>query len=138
MKLTLEIEGRPVPQARAQTTRNGTFYPKASHHYRAQLKQLAWLAAKQQGWEFGYTGKVELRCVVSLTTPAKRGDATNYAKQIEDALQDAGVIKNDKQIVAPAPLVLNGQERDFCWAQLSPITDAELQDRATRWMTEAD
>ena len=96
------------------------------------------LAAKQQGWPIGYKGKCELRMVISLTTPAKRGDATNYAKQVEDAIEAAGLVANDNQIVAPAPLVLNGQAEDYLWAQLVPITDAALEDRATRWMLEAE
>ena len=136
--MIVRVEGRPVPQARAQTTRNGTFYPPASSHYRAVLKQALWLAAKQQGWPMGYKGKCELRMVISLTTPAKRGDATNYAKQVEDAIEAAGLVANDNQIVAPAPLVLNGQAEDYLWAQLVPITDAALEDRATRWMLEAE
>ena len=138
MKLTARIEGRPVPQARAQTTVNGTFYPPASRHYRAVVKQAVWLAAKQQGWEFGYRGKVELQQVISLVTPAKRGDATNYGKQVEDAIESAGLVVNDNQIVAPAPLVLNGQAEDFLWLCLKPISDEALLDRATQWMLEGD
>jgi len=137
VQIIARVEGRPVPQARHATTVHGNFYPKASSHYRAVLKQAFWLAAKQQGWQFGYKGKCELRMVVSLTTPAKRGDATNYAKQVEDAIEVAGLIANDNQIVAPAPLVLNGQAEDFLWCDLRPISETELLDRAQAWMLEA-
>lgn len=136
--MIVRVDGRPVPQARHATTVHGNFYPKASAEYRKVLKQAFWIAAKQQGWEFGYKGKCELRMVISLTTPAKRGDATNYAKQVEDAIEAAGLVANDNQIVAPAPLVLNGQAEDYLWAQLVPITDAALEDRATRWMLGAE
>ena len=144
MKLTARIEGRPVPQARAQTTVNGTFYPKASREYRDSVKWAVVVAAKRQGWPMKYNGKVELQMVISLTTPARRGDATNYAKQVEDAIQGktlakgAGLIVDDNQIVAPAPLVLNGQAEDFLWLCLRPISDEALLDRATQWMLEAE
>jgi len=32
-----------------------------------------------------------------------RGDADNYLKAVQDAMQDAGIIVNDKQIEAPLP-----------------------------------
>jgi len=144
MKLIAKIAGRPVPQARAQTTVNGTFYPKASREYREDVKWMVTRRARELGWPMQYKGKVELQMVISLTTPARRGDATNYAKQVEDAIQGktlakgAGLIVDDNQVVAPAPLVLNGQAEDFLWLCLKPISDEALLDRATQWMLEAE
>jgi len=138
MRVIVRVEDRPVPQKRARVTRNGTYYDLDSDAYRKVLKQAFWIAAKQQGWPMGYKGKCELRMVVSLTTPAKRGDATNYGKQIEDAIEAAGLVVNDNQIVAPAPLVLNGQAEDFLWCDLRPISETELLDRAQAWMIGAD
>jgi Holliday junction resolvase RusA-like endonuclease len=136
--MQVRVEGRPVPQKRPRVTVNGTYYDRDSTAYRKALTQACWLAAKQQGWLPGYKGKCELRMVVSLVLPAKRGDASNYQKQVEDAIADAGLVANDNQIVAPAVLVLNGQATDYLWCDLRPISEASLLDRAQAWLLEVD
>lgn len=89
------LKGKPVPQARARTTKRGTFYPKASAEYR---KALTWAMRSADNWAHGtddarLTGP--LRVDVEVAGARANSDLDNYAKMALDALQDAGVIASD-------------------------------------------
>ena len=85
-----EIEGQPVPQGRAKVTRFGTYYGKRSTAYRHDLTTLL-----RGLWE----GKPALTDTVAVTLTlaglSPRADLDNSAKNVMDALVDAGVLFDD-------------------------------------------
>ncbi|MBC7340841.1 MAG: RusA family crossover junction endodeoxyribonuclease [Clostridia bacterium] len=88
------VPGRPVPAARM--TQRGKWTSRARRSL-AYQEAVAW-AAKAAGVPV-LSGPVCLTARFYLCGQ-RRGDLSNYLKAVEDGLQYAGVIPNDRQIVA--------------------------------------
>ena len=73
----------------------GSRRPILSEEYRA-WKQEAAQVLKYDGFPFQLTGRVVVH--LYFTFPTQAGDLGNRIKAVEDALQDAGVIENDRDI----------------------------------------
>ena len=106
----LRIPMRAVPKKRPVVTRNGTFMPKP---YVAAKEQFADELKAQGVVTEQYAGNVEISVVfdtdefwvklepVDEEKPKhmRQSDIDNVCGFVLDALQDAGVIKNDAQVV---------------------------------------
>lgn len=87
------VPGRPVPAQRM--TQRGKFLPKAKRalEYQKLVALCAWRAKAPQ-----FSGWVRLTCRFWFRN-ARHGDLSNLIKAIEDGLQYAGVLRNDRQVV---------------------------------------
>ena len=108
-KLALEFTFpfAPVPASRPRVTTRGTFTPK---RYRDFKKALALALFKEFGfwaWDIPPVGHKERSkylkthrygLVVDAYLDKDTGDWDNYGKCVSDALEQAGIIANDKQI----------------------------------------
>lgn len=81
---------KPRPQVRPRTTRRGTFYPKASTDYRNLLIQHFSIAHRNRG-PLNPPVSLHLR----ICGPHRSSDLSNHLKMVEDALVDAGVLRDD-------------------------------------------
>ncbi|MEM9770009.1 MAG: RusA family crossover junction endodeoxyribonuclease [Cyanobacteria bacterium P01_D01_bin.73] len=97
MTYSFTLTGAITPKARPRVTRNGTFMPRKYREWKTQAitsLQLQWSNAppisEPVGIEILLTGK-----------HPRRGDSDNVAGAILDALQDAGVLKNDNLKAVP-------------------------------------
>ena len=90
LRFSCTVPGTPVPQGRVRIPRWGKpYYPARSKAHRALLVAAFSIAWKQPALE----GPVRVRVEV-YGAPAN-SDLDNHAKQVMDALQEAGVIKSD-------------------------------------------
>jgi len=114
---SITIQGRPVPASRPRVTRRGTFNAPAYDAW----KRDATLLCRSRWHEQAITLAVAVSVEVTLPRPKSkprspsthalywhptedyplptRGDVDNYAKGALDALQQAGVIADDRQVV---------------------------------------
>lgn len=93
-RISFTVPGRPVPAARM--TRRGKWTSRAKRSL-AYQEVVAWAARAARVPVL--TGPVCLTAKIYVYG-RRRGDLSNYIKSLEDGLQYAGVIPNDKQIVA--------------------------------------
>lgn len=93
MKYLLVIPGRPVPAARMTKRSKWTRRARRSLEYQ---ETVAWYARAARIPTL--SGPVTLTAKIYLYGK-KRGDLSNYIKSLEDGLQYAGVLKNDRQII---------------------------------------
>ena len=103
-KFSCWLPGEPVPQARPKVTRRGhVYYPAKSAAYRKRIAGLLKLGRK--GRET-MPGPLKVYLTFCRTRPKSnkskwptvKPDIDNLAKQVIDALMDAGVIYDDGQI----------------------------------------
>ena len=91
-KIVFTVPGRPVPKARARTTRAGKSYtPKATKEYEKKVKICA-LAARKKAKGKLFLGRVGIN-IAAYRSDKRRYDLSNIVKSIEDALN--GVIYED-------------------------------------------
>ena len=121
-RLSTAVRSRPVPWARTATVRSPRGGPDrriTPHRYRTWKRSAVEILAGAAGWRtFDPASALEVEITVypdGVTvdlSPTRfdlgyldrraglRGDIDNYAKAVLDALQDADVIADDRQIVA--------------------------------------
>lgn len=92
--ITLTIPGHPIPKARM--THKGRFSDRAQTTLQYQ-EYIAWHAIQQAGRKV-LKGNIRGTFRIYVYDYNKRGDLKNYIAGIEDGLQYAGLIPNDKQI----------------------------------------
>lgn len=101
----------PRPRAGARNVYNKTEYTEYKKALATMFKSAfldLWVEATQ-AFKYDDKGKAAymkanryfMICEFFCSSP--RGDADNYLKAVQDAMQDAGIIVNDKQIEAPLP-----------------------------------
>lgn len=90
----LEHRGTPVPQGRARHCQYGVYYPPTSVRHREELKA-AFLADKEEYENVEFPLQGEVRVVIALSGPRVNSDLDNHAKQVLDAVVDAGVLDDD-------------------------------------------
>jgi len=91
VKIEFTFPGEPIPASRPRLSRWGAFTPKRYAEYkRAFAKALRGLAM--------LTGDLKLT-MCFYRSNKRKVDIDNLMKATMDALQDAGVIENDAQIV---------------------------------------
>ena len=106
------IELHPIPKARPRVTKNGTFMPRDYTQWKQDFEKLA---RQQVGHIPTITHNVELvvtfhpdHLVVELYDMADRdrpkglrkADIDNLVGSVMDALQDARIINDDRQVVS--------------------------------------
>lgn len=96
--MTYVIEGPPlsINHAKAAVTVRGKLRMITTARARAWKLAATWTLKAQKGTTPTITGPCDVSIEVYLKTTA--GDADNYAKATLDALQDAGIIANDRQV----------------------------------------
>ena len=96
--MTYTIEGPPlsINHARAAVPVKGKLRMITTKRARVWKMAAAWSLKAQKGTTPTITGPCTVSIEVFLKTHA--GDADNYAKATLDALQDAGIIANDRQV----------------------------------------
>lgn len=93
--LTLTFPGlRPQAKARPRVVKGHAYMPKAYQDWRAEFADLA----RQQYKGAPLTGCVAVALVYRTKTGSMRPDLDNAAAAALDALQDAAVIANDRQV----------------------------------------
>jgi Holliday junction resolvase RusA-like endonuclease len=111
--LELTLPGRPVPWARARKSKWGGFFtPLRQAAHRETLANLIALKMREQGIE-QFTGPVGLYAEFDYAKPetriqvfelhphgykATRCDLDNLIKELAEACQDSGLVKDDAQI----------------------------------------
>lgn len=109
-RLDFEVRGRPAPKGSLRHVGNGRLVEqvKGSAPWRAEVARAAAQAATWQGWTT-LTGPVEVIACVQVphlktprTWPITRssGDLDKHARNLLDAIVDAGLIVDDSQVVA--------------------------------------
>lgn len=93
MGLRLSHMGTPIPQGRSRGGRWGHYYPKGSTDHRESLA--AAFAEQAANYDLPLPINEPIYVHIHLAGPRKNSDLDNHAKQILDALQDAGVIAED-------------------------------------------
>ena len=99
--MTFRVPGLPKPQPRPRfNSKTGRVYtPDTARRWREAVAWCALGAKNQWGKREPITGPVELR--LHFTLPDNRKcDLSNLIKGTEDALVEAGVMKDDHQVVA--------------------------------------
>ncbi|MGB9660694.1 MAG: RusA family crossover junction endodeoxyribonuclease [Moorellaceae bacterium] len=91
--ITFTVPGRPVP---AQRMTRRTKWTDRAQRSLAYQQLVAWSARQAKVPEF--VGEVVLTARFYVKG-RRHGDLSNLVKSIEDGLQYAGVIRNDKQVV---------------------------------------
>ena len=106
--LTVAVPLPPMPKKRPRVTRNGTFMPPAYVKWKADVGTLIKVAANRQQAQF--TGRVAVsvdfskdHMVVEVESIERerfgQADIDNLAGAVMDALQESGVIVNDRDVV---------------------------------------
>lgn len=117
MELNLVVDGTPVPKGRARSGKGNHYTPERT---RAAQAAIVW-EAKAARVVFDPADRVELH--LTFMVHRWRGDLDNLEKLVMDALQDAGVYKNDRQV-----------KRKFAEEMTIPKTDQERTViRAVTW-----
>lgn len=106
MTYTCTVPGRPVPAVRM--TQRSKWSPPAQRSLAyQQTVAYAALAAhlpRPLPWEWvGLTLRIYLRAIKQkgqIRLPLNAGDWDNYAKAVQDGLQHAGVLANDRCVIA--------------------------------------
>lgn len=106
MSISFVFPGAPVPAMRPRHSRNGTYNPKRYTAYKKAfseaLKQKFGHLAKQvppagSKERTAYLASHRYRLIVEVHRLACRGDADNFLKTVQDAIQQAGIIGDDSQ-----------------------------------------
>lgn len=109
-RLDFEVRGRPAPKGSLRHVGNGRMVEqvKGSKPWRVTVASAASQAATWQGWTT-LTGPVEVIAVVQVPHLKKprmwpitrsSGDLDKHARNLLDAIVDAGLIVDDSQVVA--------------------------------------
>ncbi len=95
---TYTILGKPmsINAARAAVAVKGKLRLITTAKARAWKEKAIWELKSQRGTVPTITGPCQATITVYL--PTKAGDADNYVKLVLDAVQDAGIILNDRQV----------------------------------------
>lgn len=108
LALHFEFQGEPIPAARVRATKSGHVYTPAKY---ATYKSALITALKNQ---FGdsiptppspgskqrspWLATHRYRLIVEIYRSVNRGDADNFLKTVQDAIQQAGLIGDDSQL----------------------------------------
>lgn len=107
LTLQFTFPGNPVPAMRPRLGRHRTYNPPVYTRYKTALVQALKKAfghlaldipptgTKQRGH---YLASHRYRLVVEVYRVARKGDADNYLKTVQDAIQQAGIIGDDSQV----------------------------------------
>lgn len=93
MQITIELPFEPVGWKAPKGDRR-RYSPENYRAWKAHAALTARLVFNDEPWDSLVALEIEVRCKDN-----RRGDLTNYVKAVEDALEVAGVIKNDKQVI---------------------------------------
>ena len=104
MKTVLELPWQGLPKPRPRVTKHGTYNPKDYTSWKTDIAELVALTVKNQ-----HTGRVKVGMVFrrdSVTVTIEdtdnerfgRADIDNLSGGILDALQEAGIIVNDRNV----------------------------------------
>lgn len=130
--LFLAYEGRIVPKARMNTQGKAT---KRSRDYLESQKSQAWVykqQAKEQGWNIPDHDECLSISAFFFFKDDRVRDIDNLLGAVQDAIQYAGLIENDKQIkVIQDCAVFNNSENDMVLVVLSEIDMEELAIKAS-------
>jgi Holliday junction resolvase RusA-like endonuclease len=105
--LKFTFQGEPVPAKRPRVTKFGTYTPKEYKDYKSDLIEAIKKDFGFYVWDIPEPGTKErthylknyrYRLDLNIYTSKDSGDYDNYAKSVGDALEQAGIIGNDKQI----------------------------------------
>lgn len=107
-RLTVTIPGAPVPASRPRVTRNGTYN---APRYKQWLSDASWWlragAIDQLGAVPMWTEPVSV--TLTFCGARKNADIDNLQKGVFDAMQQAGVIVDDKQVIRVAAWKVEGK-----------------------------
>lgn len=92
--IELEHRGTPVPQGRARHCQYGVYYPPTSVAHRRELVA-AFQADMLEYEDVSFPLGPPVRVRIYLAGPRVNSDLDNHAKQILDAVVDAGVLEGD-------------------------------------------
>lgn len=109
-RFIVDLEIPPMPKKRPRVTRNGTFMPAEYVTWKEEVGVLVVNAMRLVSAE-AFTGRIELdvtfhrkrMTVLILETDNERhgrADIDNLLGAVMDAMQDAGVIDNDRDVTA--------------------------------------
>jgi len=130
--LFLAYEGKIVPKARMNTQGKAT---KRSRDYLESQKSQAWVykqQAKKQGWNTPDHDKCLSISAFFFFKDDRVRDIDNLLGAVQDAIQYAGLIENDKQIkVIQDCAVFNNSEKNMVLVVLSEIDIEELVRKAS-------
>lgn len=113
-RLTICVLGVPKPKGSLRHVGKGRMVEQlaGSPVWREAVKTAAWAAAREQHWDRVEGSPVSVRAVLTFEKPAsapKRretwpisrssGDIDKQARNLLDALVDAGIVKDDSQVI---------------------------------------
>ena len=135
--ITLDIDGRPVPQPRHRATRGGRMYLPSSAPIRAF--KAAVIAAAGKRFRKPTTGPVRVEITAYFVRPASHltgrgelrkgvpghpgrnlGDVDNLAKGVMDALTDSGIVWLDDSQVVDLRVAKRWADKDRTVVAISP------------------
>lgn len=114
--LTFKFDGEPVPAMRARVTQNGTYTPAKYRQYKRRLAQALasnfphLVQALSKNERAKVLKKVSYSLDIIVCRSRATGDIDNFLKTVMDALQDSGIILNDKQITKSSQEIITGTE----------------------------
>lgn len=107
INISFVYPGAPVPAMRPRHSQKGTYNPKQYTNYKKALAQ----AIRQKFGDLAqqvppagskersrYLKERRFRLIVEVHRTARRGDADNFLKTVQDAIQQAGIIGDDSQL----------------------------------------
>lgn len=98
LRVRFVVPGRPVPAQRmTQRSKFASSRAKRALQFQKYVALCAWAAKVPQ-----FQGAVELTCRFFFRD-GRHGDLSNLIKAVEDGLQYAGVLRNDRQVVRYGP-----------------------------------
>jgi len=102
--LTVIIPYAPMPKKRPRVTKNGTYMPPEYVEWRTNVAEVLALQGVRLEGRVKLTvvfGKKQMWVTVTETTMTRHGraDIDNLTGSLMDALQDSGVIANDRDVV---------------------------------------
>lgn len=130
--MVFEVRGVPAPQPRPRAVNAGrharVYDPGTARVWRSRVAHLARVILASETARKPYEGPIRLavefrlprpRAAKGRAFPAVRPDLDNYLKALMDALTDAGVWKDDGQVVSVLATKTYAQERNLAGAKVS-------------------